>query len=155
MLRKEILRLVQRLLILSVMVGCLILLTAPQLAHADLWGECDAAFEARNDICFENWFNCILDGPQPYHTCSGDYNQCMTNAIETHTNCLAGQPGPGGGGDEGHRTSCIQACDEVYFECYYNGANTGSYEDCMEASDGNAEDCCYAERVHCMTSNCN
>ncbi len=148
-------RLMRRLLILTILVGCLILLAAPELTHADLWGECDAAFEARMDICMDDFIDCQLFGPQPGHTCMGDYNQCMNNAITTHTNCLAGQPGPGGGGQQGERNSCIQACDEVYWDCSDNGgANTASYQSCFEASGGEVDDCCYAERVHCMVANC-
>jgi hypothetical protein len=157
MLKMAKMKLTRRILILIALVGCFVFVERMLPSRAEQWGECDAVFEARMDICEDNFWECLFGGaPLPEgQTCSGAFNQCMNNAITEHTNCLAGQPGGPSGGGQGQRTACIQGCDQVYWDCVdFGGYNTSSYQTCIEASDGNIDDCCYAERVYCMTANC-
>jgi hypothetical protein len=148
-------KLTRKFLILSLLFGCFALLALPQRTHAELWGECDAAFQARMEICVNNWISCFLNGPEFGHTCEGDYSDCSYNAVTTHTNCLAGQPGPGDGGAGRARSACVRDCDDLYFDCADNGGvNTSTYNSCYTDSGGDVEVCCEVERSTCIVNNC-
>src|SRR6266850_4685473 len=154
MFRKEILRLMQRLLILGVLMGCLVLIVAPQKTLADSCTDCDWAFNGAIATCRAEYANCMASWWIPGSVCEANYSNCWGGAASTYSSCLGNcgseyQPGERGS-QPGARNSCVQSCDQVYWECHYNGgANTGTYQSCI-AGGGDPDDCCYDERSYCL-----
>ena len=145
-------KLTRKILILSILVGCLIFLALPERGRADDCTICDSTYNNAIAACRSAYQQCQLNGGA---NCEYNYSSCWGEASQAYTNCLSScgseyEPGGDRGSDPAARNSCVRSCDDVYWECHdAGGASTGSYQSCMAAG-GEMEDCCFAERSNCL-----
>ena len=76
-------------LVLTLFIGCLIVIPSPQRTRADLWGECDADRTARNQYCLDQYNYCLQNGG---FNCLETYNACLDEAARLHHDYTTSPP---------------------------------------------------------------
>ena len=75
-------KLIEKAVLLILLIGCLVVITSsPQRSHADPWGECDAAREARDKTCNDQYKLCLMLNQGD---CDNKYNTCLVNSLKEH-----------------------------------------------------------------------
>ena len=82
-------KLIWKVLVLTLLVACFVVIPSPQPTRADLWGECDAARSARNDYCQQQYAYCILTGGTD---CEANRNACLDQSARLHHDYTTNPP---------------------------------------------------------------
>lgn len=128
-------RLVQKLVVLSVLLGALIFLASPRIVRAD-FDSCDVDLFSRIDYCAAEYQFCLVTAPcmnasSPSQCCRPAYNACLGTTQGLYNDCLAETyPAP----------AQLPIKDESRAQCY---------ETCQEACDNVPNP---GEKLLCLSS---
>jgi hypothetical protein len=110
-----------KLLMLSVLLGCLAIFSQPVKG---VYAQCSS--------CDETYYLCRINGVYSLDQCRNDYLACTSTCA--YRDPYGGGGGGGGGGGCGIvRSPCEQACNEGRRDCLDNGGDTcgADYQACM------------------------
>ena len=145
MMQSTSFRVLRRLLILSLLCGCLFVLSTPlqQVVLGATCKQCDTNFGNCLVVCFYDHDYCdnYTWGSQAY--CDQQYDECAGSCQQSYSQCydLCTLRDPNTGEDTGShnsacghtRSSCELACNNALHQCGQNGGSDcgSTYQDCM------------------------